>query len=291
MSVVQTLIGNIKGPQGSQGPTGATGATGTSATITVGTTTTTAYGNPASVTNTGTQSAAVLNFTIPQGRPGQQTTTMGDLTLDAITTSSADFPSPAVNDTGKVAFGKIVKFFSDTLARFTKHAGNVATISSSPTTQAFSAGDYLVYNDQLYKVTANIANGGTLTPGTNISSTSTGAQLTSLTAAVKPQIIRDTITGTTYVNTFYYRVISKIGSLICIDLAWNTATLVPAWTQMMTIPEGYRPTVMTIRTRDVFSATAPYLVEITMGGVVRTGNASIPANTDCTIHVEYILDT
>lgn len=180
MSVVQTLIGNIKGPQGDQGQTGATGATGTAATITVGTTTTTAYGNAAQVTNTGTQSAAVLNFVIPQGRPGQQTTTMGDLTLDSITTSMEDFPSPAINDTGKVAFGKIVKFFSDTLARFTKHAGNVATISSSPTTQAFSTGDFLVYNDQLYKVTANIANGGTLTPGTNTSSTSVGEQLASI---------------------------------------------------------------------------------------------------------------
>ena len=180
MAVVQTLIGNVKGPKGDTGATGSTGPQGSAATITVGSTTTTAYGNSAQVTNVGTSGAAVLNFVIPQGKPGEATTKMGDLVLDAITTSAADFPSPQVDDTGKVAFGKIVKFFSDTLARFTKHAGNVATISSSPTTQAFSTGDYLVYNDQLYKVTANIANGGTLTPGTNISSTSTGAQLTSL---------------------------------------------------------------------------------------------------------------
>ena len=180
MAVVQTLIGNVKGPKGDTGATGSTGPQGSAATITVGSTTTTAYGNSAQVTNVGTSGAAVLNFVIPQGKPGEATTKMGDLVLDAITTSAADFPSPQVDDTGKVAFGKIVKFFSDTLARFTKHAGNVATISSSPTTQAFSTGDYLVYNDQLYKVTANIANGGTLTPGTNISSTSTGVQLTSL---------------------------------------------------------------------------------------------------------------
>ena len=185
MSVVQTLIGNIKGPKGDTGSTGSTGAQGPAATITVGSTTTTAYGNSASVTNVGTTSAAILNFVIPQGKPGEKTTKIGELVLDSITTSQADFPSPQVDDTGATAFGKIVKFFSDTLTRFSKHAGNVATISSSPTTQPFSIGDYLVYNDQLYKVTANIASGGTLTPGTNISSTSTGAQLTSLNAALQ----------------------------------------------------------------------------------------------------------
>jgi len=180
MSVVQTLIGNVKGPQGATGATGQTGAQGPAATITVGSTTTTAYGNSAQVTNVGTSSAAVLDFVIPQGRPGEATTKMGDLVLDAITTSAADFPSPQVDDTGKVAFGKIVKFFSDVLSRFTKHAGDIATVSASPTTQNFTAGEYLINNDQLYKVTSNISSGGTITPGTNVSSTSVGAQLTSL---------------------------------------------------------------------------------------------------------------
>ena len=53
------------GPQGPTGATGATGATGTAATITVGTTTTGSPGSSASVTNSGTSSAAVFNFTIP----------------------------------------------------------------------------------------------------------------------------------------------------------------------------------------------------------------------------------
>ena len=44
--------------------------TGTAATVTVGTTTTGAAGTNASVTNSGTTSAAVLNFTIPQGAAG-----------------------------------------------------------------------------------------------------------------------------------------------------------------------------------------------------------------------------
>lgn len=47
-------------------PTGSTG----SATVTVGTTTTGAPGTPASVTNSGTATNAILNFTIPQGITG-----------------------------------------------------------------------------------------------------------------------------------------------------------------------------------------------------------------------------
>lgn len=133
MSVVQTLIGNVKGPKGDTGAAGETGATGSAATITVGTTTTTAYGNAAQVTNSGTSGAAVLDFVIPQGRPGEATTTMGDLTLDSITSSTADFPSPQVGDTGKVVFGKIVKFFADTVAALAAKL-DIANIANNLTT-------------------------------------------------------------------------------------------------------------------------------------------------------------
>jgi hypothetical protein len=55
---------------GGAGPSGPTGAAGAAATMTVGTVTTGAAGTQATVTNTGTSSAAVLNFTIPQGAAG-----------------------------------------------------------------------------------------------------------------------------------------------------------------------------------------------------------------------------
>ena len=113
---VRTLIGNIKGPQGATGATGATGPAGTdgsAATVNVGTVTTVQYGNPATVINSGTESAAVLDFQIPQGAPGEQVTTMGGLILNAITTSAATRPVPVVGDTGAVAFGKIIKYLGD----------------------------------------------------------------------------------------------------------------------------------------------------------------------------------
>ncbi len=52
------------------GAVGATGPSGAAATVSVGTVTTGAAGSQVSVTNSGTASAAVLNFTIPQGAPG-----------------------------------------------------------------------------------------------------------------------------------------------------------------------------------------------------------------------------
>ena len=52
------------------GSTGATGPSGSSATLSVGTVTTGAAGTQATVTNSGTAAAAVLNFTLPQGAPG-----------------------------------------------------------------------------------------------------------------------------------------------------------------------------------------------------------------------------
>ena len=62
----------IQGEQGPQGETGPAGAPGAAATIEVGTVTTGQPGSQASVTNSGSTSAAVLNFTIPQGPQGAQ---------------------------------------------------------------------------------------------------------------------------------------------------------------------------------------------------------------------------
>lgn len=60
------------GDRGPQGPAGEPGAPGAAATIAVGTTTTGEAGTEAAVTNSGTTSAAVLNFTIPKGAKGDK---------------------------------------------------------------------------------------------------------------------------------------------------------------------------------------------------------------------------
>lgn len=58
------------GPQGPAGEDGQPGPAGQAATITLGSTTTGAPGTQAQVTNTGTENAAIFNFTIPQGAQG-----------------------------------------------------------------------------------------------------------------------------------------------------------------------------------------------------------------------------
>ena len=60
-----------KGDTGPAGPQGETGPAGTAATVAVGTVTTGAAGSEAAVTNAGTASAAVFNFTIPRGDKGE----------------------------------------------------------------------------------------------------------------------------------------------------------------------------------------------------------------------------
>lgn len=77
-----TDAGSVVGPQGPTGATGATGATGpqgpqgtagtpgAAASVTVGSTTTLSAGSYATVNNSGTSSAAILNFGIPAGPAG-----------------------------------------------------------------------------------------------------------------------------------------------------------------------------------------------------------------------------
>lgn len=78
-------IQGVKGVKGDKGDTGAQGSkgdkgdTGTAATIEIGTVTTGAAGSSASVSNSGTSTNAVLNFTIPRGNPGAD----GGVTVDA----------------------------------------------------------------------------------------------------------------------------------------------------------------------------------------------------------------
>ena len=77
----------LVGPPGPPGPRGPAGSDGQAATITVGTTTTGSAGTNAQVQNSGTSSAAVLDFTIPRGATGADgqaaTITVGSTTTGA----------------------------------------------------------------------------------------------------------------------------------------------------------------------------------------------------------------
>ena len=92
------------GATGANGADGATGTDGTAATIQVGTTTTGAPGTDASVTNTGTESNAVLNFVIPAGATGANGADGADGTAATVqvgtTTTGAPGTNASVTNTG-----------------------------------------------------------------------------------------------------------------------------------------------------------------------------------------------
>lgn len=161
MADVYTRIGYIKGATGATGAQGEKGDTGDAATIQVGSVTTVPYGQTANVVNSGTEQAAVFDFTIPQGRPGQQVTEMDNLLLNSITTSAAEFPLPAVGETGKVLWGKVVKWFSDMSALVATKLNVANVVNNLITTDsgyALDARQGKVLNDRLIPSYASIKN-------------------------------------------------------------------------------------------------------------------------------------
>ena len=86
------------------------GTDGAAATIQIGTVTTGEPGTQASVTNTGTEHAAVLDFTIPRGSPGE----VENLSSQSILFSEASQRQNIQSgETLAILFGKIQKYFSD----------------------------------------------------------------------------------------------------------------------------------------------------------------------------------
>jgi len=81
-----------------RGQRGLPGQPGTAATITAGSAVTVPFGDPPTVTNSGTSSAAIFDFEIPAGEPG----TNGTNGLNAYTVLSASFVVPANDGFGTV---------------------------------------------------------------------------------------------------------------------------------------------------------------------------------------------
>lgn len=93
---------------------GAKGDTGTAATITIGSITTGAAGSSASVTNSGTASNVVLDFTLPRGKDGKD----GGITVDAelSDTSTNPIQNKAVNTAINTVKNNMTKDFQTVTA-------------------------------------------------------------------------------------------------------------------------------------------------------------------------------
>jgi hypothetical protein len=167
-----------QGPQGPQGEDGATGATGPKG-DTGDTGPTGATGNGiSSITKTGTvglvdtytiafTNGTSTTFTVTNGQDGSTNIHWGDLT------------GSIANQTD---LSNALNAKADVTALETKaNASDIATIESGTTaSQTYTKGDYLVLEGQLYKVIENIATGELFDVGTNIESTTAGAELTAL---------------------------------------------------------------------------------------------------------------
>ena len=125
----------IQGIQGVKGDKGATGAPGAAATIRIGNVVTGAPGTNVVVTNSGTSSAAVLNFQIPRGTPGAD----GGVTVDAELSSTS--PNPVQNKVIKVALdGKLGK--NDTAVNASK-VNNLTVETAVPKNAKFTDTVYM----------------------------------------------------------------------------------------------------------------------------------------------------
>ena len=104
------------------------------------------------------------------------------LTGTNVISTNADDLSVRYYASGKGTVEGSLVYLSDKKA----NTSTLATVESTSTaSKAYTVGSYLVYNGILYRVTAAISAGHTLTPGTNISATNAGAELTSLNNGLK----------------------------------------------------------------------------------------------------------
>ena len=108
--------------------------------------------------------------------------------------------------------------------------GNLAMIESSPATQAHAVGDYIVYNGQLYKVTAAISAGESLTIGTNVEATNIA------TAFGEVQQFTGTYSVPLEANTYSDCKVIVIGKLVIVNGFFCPANTIPANTDFATLP-------------------------------------------------------
>lgn len=114
-------IQGVKGDKGDTGEQGLQGIAGTAATIRIGSVYTGKPGTNASVTNSGTSTNAILNFTIPRGNPGSGGGTSIDVDAELSDTSLNPVQNKVIKEALDNKLGK-----TDTAIRATKDgAGNI----------------------------------------------------------------------------------------------------------------------------------------------------------------------
>ena len=178
------------------GSAGATGPAGAAATVSVGTVTTGAAGTQAAVTNTGTSTAAVLNFTIPQGAPGASGGGGGG------GTSGIPFASVYHN----VSFNFVYYSVNNSNSSFSETADVLTWVPTGCT-----ASSLMVYSKQSSTITVTLRTG---TPGAMTASTLSCAAANSGTC---------TATGSVTV---------PVGNFVDVSISGASGSASPVWTAL-----------------------------------------------------------
>lgn len=189
---------NIKGAKGDKGDTG------TAATIEVGTVTTGAAGSSASVTNSGTASNVVLNFTLPRGKDGKD----GGVTVDAELSDTSTNPIQ----------NKAVKTAIDTVT---------ASIPTKVSTLENDAG-YLTQHQSLEyeKYVSYVISGAASQPASSVMQyTATGAFTLNLSSISSKLAAKEATVFTTYIKSDadYTLTITNAGTIKYIGSASDVA--------------------------------------------------------------------
>lgn len=150
----------LVGPTGPAGTNGTNGTNGAAATIAVGTTTTGSPGTSASVTNSGSSSAATFNFTIPAGQTG----TAGSAATIAVGTVNTGTPgsSATVSNSGSSS----AAVFNFSIPQGAAGTGGFASVKKQIFT---SSGTYTPSTGMAYCIVEAVGGGGNGGPATTSS--------------------------------------------------------------------------------------------------------------------------
>ena len=153
------------GANGATGATGSQGSTGTAATIAVGSTTTGNVGTNASVSNSGTSSAATFNFTIPRGDKGDTGVNgaAGAAATIAVGTVTTSLPgtNASISNTGSSSAAS----FDFTIPRgATGATGEITWKGGWSNSTAYGTNEAVYYNGSSYIAIVNNQN---VTPGSD----------------------------------------------------------------------------------------------------------------------------
>ena len=193
-----------QGLQGVKGDKGATGAPGAAATIRIGNVVTGAPGTDVVVTNSGTSSAAILNFQIPRGTPGAD----GGVTVDAELSDTSTNPIQ----------NKAVKTAIDTVT---------ASIPTKVSALENDAG-YLTQHQSLEyeKYVSYVISGAASQPASSVMQyTATGAFTLDLSSISSKLATKEATVFTTYIksNANYTLTITNAGTIKYIGSASDVA--------------------------------------------------------------------